>query len=262
MRAEVARLDLRLRRRSLWAYALGFGAYAVLIVLLYPSFRGDASLDRLAEGNPTVAALFGLSGSLTSPAGWLNANLYANVVPLFALLLSVGYGAAAIAGQNEDERLGLIAALPVSRTSLLFQKQLALAVVSSPVALVTFAAVLLGRTVDLRLAVGPLTSATAGVVLLSYDFGVLALAVGCLTGSRGLALGATSALAAASYLTSSLAGAVDWLHALRHLSPIYWSVGQNQIVDGLAPGSFAALAVTGLLLSGVAQWAFRRLDLR
>ncbi|SDP41059.1 ABC-2 type transport system permease protein [Pedococcus dokdonensis] len=256
------RLDLRLRRRSLWACALGFGAYAVLIVLLYPSFRGDRSLDRLAEGNPTMAALFGLSGSLTSPAGWLNANLYANVVPLFALLLSIGYGAAAVAGQNEEEHLGLIAALPVSRTSLMLQKQAALAVVSIPVAGVTYVAVLAGRTVGLRLAVAPLTSASAGVVLLAYDFGVLALALGCLTGSRGLSLGVASALAAASYLMSSLAGVVDWLHDLRHLSPIYWSVGQDQIVKGLAPGSFAALVIAGVLLSSVAVWAFRRLDLR
>ena len=209
MHAEISRLDLRLRRRSVWGYAVGFGAYAVLIVALYPSFRSDRSLDQLAGGNPTMAALFGVSGSLTSPAGWMNANLYANVVPLFALVLTIGYGASSVAGQNEDERLGLLAALPVSRTAMLLQKLLTLLVLSTPVALVTAAAALLGRRYDLDLGLGALLGVTVGVVLLAFDFGALALAVGCLTGSRGVALGITSAAAAAAYVISSLAGVVD-----------------------------------------------------
>ena len=262
MHAEISRLDLRLRRRSVWGYAVGFGAYAVLIVALYPSFRSDRSLDQLAGGNPTMAALFGVSGSLTSPAGWMNANLYANVVPLFALVLTIGYGASSVAGQNEDERLGLLAALPVSRTAMLLQKLLTLLVLSTPVALVTAAAALLGRRYDLDLGLGALLGVTVGVVLLAFDFGALALAVGCLTGSRGVALGITSAAAAAAYVISSLAGVVDAVRHLRHLSPIYWSVGQNQVEGGLAGGSLTALVLTGVVLAGVALWAFHRLDLR
>ncbi|HZY76763.1 MAG TPA: hypothetical protein VFE40_10615 [Jatrophihabitantaceae bacterium] len=58
MRVELTRLDLRLRRRSALAYAVGTAAYAVLIVALYPSFRDDPALDRFTEGsNATVAAL-------------------------------------------------------------------------------------------------------------------------------------------------------------------------------------------------------------
>lgn len=246
----------------MWGYAVGFGAYAVLIVALYPSFRNDASLDRLAKGNATVAALFGVSGSLTSPAGWMNANLYANVVPLFALLLTIGYGAGAVAGQNEEERLGLLAALPVSRTSILAQKLLSLLLLSTPVAVVTAAAAVVGRHYDISLDPAALLGVTVGVVLLAFDLGALALALGCLTGSRSPALGVTAAVAAAAYVISTLAGVVDWVHPLRHLSPIFWSVGQNQVETGLAPGSLAALVLTGLVLAGLSWWGFQRLDLR
>lgn len=55
-------------------------------------------------------------------------------------------------------------------------------------------------------------------------------------GSRSVALGVSSALAAAAYVVSSLAGVVDWVHRLRHLSPIFWSVAQNQVGTGLAGG--------------------------
>lgn len=192
----------------------------------------------------------------------MNANLYANVVPLFALLLTIGYGAAAVAGQNEEERLSLLAALPVSRTAMLLQKLLTLLVLSTPVALVTGAAALLGRRYEIDLGLGALLGVTVGVVLLAFDFGALALALGCLTGSRGVSLGITSAVAAAAYVISSLAGVVDWVQRVRHLSPIYWSVGQNQVEGGLAAGSLAVLALTGLVLAGVALLAFHRLDLR
>ena len=122
MSAEVTRLDLRLRRRSSLSYAAGVGAYAVLIVVLYPSFRNDASLNDLTTSNPKLAALFGAAGSLTSPDGWMNANLYANFVPLFALLMTIGYGAAAIAGQDEDGTLGGVASLPLTRGRLLVRE--------------------------------------------------------------------------------------------------------------------------------------------
>jgi ABC-2 type transport system permease protein len=262
MRTDLTRLDLRLRRRSLWAYALGTGAYALLIVVLFPSFRHDTSLDQLMRGNPTVAALFGVSGSLTSPAGWLNANLYANIVPLSALLLTIGYGAAAIAGENEAERLGLLAALPVARRELMAQKLLALGVLSMPVALATLAADLVGRFYQLRTSWLGLVGVTAGVALTALLFGCLALAVGSLTNSRGAALGVASAVAAASYVVSSLAGTVAWVHHLRFVSPLYWSVGQDQVEYGLQPASFAAFAVCIAVLGGVAAWGFQRLDLR
>ena len=42
---EITRLDLRLRRRSLYGYALGLGVYVLVIVALYPSFENDTSLD-------------------------------------------------------------------------------------------------------------------------------------------------------------------------------------------------------------------------
>lgn len=77
-----------------------------------------------------------------------------------------------------------------------------------------------------------------------------------------MALGITSASAGAAHVISSLAGVVDRVHHLRHLSPIYWSVGQNQIEGGLAGGFLAALVLTGLGLACVALLAFHRLDLR
>src|ERR1017187_4136439 len=90
MHTEVALLDLRLRRRSLLGYTLGMACYTLLIVVLYPQFKDSTSLNQLTQQGSTAAALFGLTGSLTSPTGWLAANIYENFLPLVMLLITVG----------------------------------------------------------------------------------------------------------------------------------------------------------------------------
>ena len=260
MRADTTRLDLRLRRRSLIGYTVGMALYALIIVALYPSFRDDASLNKLTENGNTVAALFGATGSLTSPPGWLNSNLYANFVPLIVLLLAIGYGAASIAGQDEDGTLGLVATLPLSRRRLVAEKFTTLCLLTVPVALVTMLCVLAGPGFELHIGIGNLIGTTAGVVLLAIDFGALAMLIGAATGSRGTALGVTSALAAAAYIISSLAPVVHWIHPIRFASPFFYAVGDGQIVRGLSAGWAAVLAGVAVLLGIATAEAFDRLD--
>ena len=57
-------------------------AYVLMVVALYPAFQDSPELDSFAESSPGAAALFGISGSLTTPVGWLSANIYANFFPL------------------------------------------------------------------------------------------------------------------------------------------------------------------------------------
>src|SRR5215475_5299567 len=122
MRADIIWLDLAARRRSLTGYALGLAAYALVVVALYPAFKNSSSLDKLIQADPAAAALFGVTGSISSSGGWLDGNLYANFFPLILLLLTVGYGAASLAGQNEDRTLALMTALPIRRHTIVLQK--------------------------------------------------------------------------------------------------------------------------------------------
>lgn len=261
MRTDIARLDLRLRRRSTAAYTAGIAAYTFLIVALYPSFRHDTGIDQLTMSNPTLSALFGATGSLTSPTGWMNANLYANFLPLFALLMTLGYGAAAIAGQDEDGTLGGIASLPLTRDELLAQKVLALAALSVPVPLACAAMTLAGHGYGVDLPVGALAQTTVLAALMAFDLGLVALAVGAWTGRRGTALGVAVALAATAYVVSSLAPVVAGVHRISYLSPIYWSVGHNQIHDGADLLGLGLLAVLGLALAGATRIGLHRLDI-
>lgn len=260
MSADVTVLDLRLRRRALIGYAVGLGLYALVIVALYPSFKNDTSLNKFTENGSAAAALFGANGPITTPTGWLNANLYANFVPLVSLLLTIGYGASCLAGQDEDGTLGLIAALPIARRRLVIQKFATLSLQAIGISIVTALCAIAGRGFDLTVSTTGLIGVTIGVTLLGIDFGVLAMYVGAATGSRGSALGITSALAAASYLISSLAPAVQWLHPARYASPFFYAVGNGQLDHGIGAASVAVLAGTAAALLVAAITAFNRLD--
>ena len=122
MLADITRLELRLRRRSAIGYAAGMALYTLVVVALYPSFKNSTSLNSLSGS--TAASLFGVTGPLTSPGGWLNGNIYGNFFPLIMLLLTIGYGAACLAGQDEDGTLALMAALPMVSSSMMSGKKL------------------------------------------------------------------------------------------------------------------------------------------
>jgi ABC-2 type transport system permease protein len=258
---EIATLDLSLRRKALVGFTVGLVLYVVVIVALYPSFKNSSELDNLTKNSPGIAALFGISGSLTSPVGWMNANLWANFFPLIILLLTIGYGANAIAGQEKDGHLELVLSAPFSRRRVVAQKIVALSLQAVVLCCFTFLAVLVGRGFELSLGTWELTTATVGVLLLGIDLGLLALAIGAGTGNRGLALGVASTAGAASYLVSSMAPVVSWLDPAKYLSLFYWSVGDNQLQDGLSAGAFAVLAGVGILLAVAADRLFEAHDL-
>jgi ABC-2 type transport system permease protein len=248
MPGDIAFLDLRLRRRLIIGHTIGMAACALIVVALYPSFKNDAGLNQLSENGSAVAAALGASATLTSPPGWLSVNLYANFVPLVVLLATIGYGASAIAGQDEDGTLGLVAAMPLTRRAITASKLAALVAQALPVPIVTALCVVAGRGFDLTIAAGPLLGITAGVL------------IGAITGSRGIALGITSAAAAITYLISSLAPSIHWVRPARYVSPFFYAVGDNQLEHGLPLAGAAALVVTALVFASAAVVAFNRLD--
>ncbi|MEO3936184.1 ABC transporter permease subunit [Dermatophilaceae bacterium Soc4.6] len=261
MPTELVRLDLRLRRRMLLGTAVGTAAYLFLVVAVYPTFKHDTAFDALITANPGAAAAFGISGSITSPEGWLSANMYANIGPLLALLLTIGYGAAAVAGQDGDGLLGLLATAPVTRPRIVAAKALTLLLAALVVPVVSFAVCLTGPHFGLHPAWGDLLGLSIALTLLAFDLGAVALLVGAVTGGRAAAMGAAGAVAACAYLISSLSPVVDVVHRIRWLSPFVWAVGDGQLSHGVSVGELGALTGVGLVLTGATVLTFRRLDI-
>ena len=96
---------------------------------------------------------------------------------------------------------------------------------------------------------------------MGLDFGLVTMAVGAATRRRGTALGAGAALAAASYLLSSLGTTIPGIRPGRYASLFYWSASNDQISNGVGITGFAVLIAVGLGALVAAARAFRRADL-
>ncbi len=244
MAAELVAVDLATRRRSTIGYGAGMAVYTVVVVALYPAFKDATNLDEMLTDQPGLSSLFGISGSLTTPAGWLSGNIYANFLPLILLFVTIGHGAATLAGEEGRGRLDLVLALPLPRRSVVAQKAAAIGLTATVVAVATFLAAVLGRAFEVDVSVVDLAATTLGALLMAWAFGLAALAIGGGTGERGLAIGIASSIAAASYLLSSLGQTVTWLESWRPLSLFYWSVGNDQLERGLGWEGLAVLAAS------------------
>lgn len=94
---------LRRRRRGAVIGTAGLVALVGLVVVAYPTVRDNTELDTtFGDLPPSVQQLLGITAGdpLTSPAGYLNSQLFANILPLLLMVFAISIGAWAVAGEE------------------------------------------------------------------------------------------------------------------------------------------------------------------
>ena len=237
------------------AWCVGVVAYVCMIVAIFPSIESSPEFDELLDSYPDVLKeLFGIveGGSLTSGAGYLDAELFSLMLPIFVLVVSIGSGARTFAGEEDAGRLELVLSYPLARRSAVLAKGLA---VGTEVAVLCVAVglslLVLDPIVGLDLSAARILAASAWLLALGLLHGWLALALGAATGSRGLAIGTSAGLAAASYLVNGLHGVAGWLDPFRFASS-FWLLGSSPLQGGTRGWGVALVLAAGLvaLISG------------
>jgi ABC-2 type transport system permease protein len=135
------------QRRSNLAWGAGIIAVMAVTAAFWPSIEGSASLDEVIDDLPaTLQSLIGAQAgvSLGSPAGYLNARLFATVLPALLMVYGISRGARALGGSEEDGTLELILANPVSRTRVAVERVLAVFAFVLALGGVAFVALLAG----------------------------------------------------------------------------------------------------------------------
>lgn len=252
------------RRRALVAWSLGVAAYVLLIAAIFPSIESSKELDDLMKSYPEpLKELFGIGeGSITSGPGYLDAELFSFMLPLFVLVLAIGSGARAFAGEEDAGRLELVLSYPVRRSRAVLAKGAGIAVEVTVVCAVALAALaLLDPVFGLDLSAGKTASALLGLAVVGILHGWLALAVGTAVPSRGLALGLPAALAAGGYLVGGLHELAGWLDPFRVLSPFWW-VGTAPLQNGARGWGVLVVGAAALLVLLAATVLVERRDLK
>jgi ABC-2 type transport system permease protein len=248
------------QRRTLLGWAVGFAIVSFVYGGFYPFAATPAYADLIESLPPGLADAMGW-GEIASPHGYLGATVYGILGPVLAIVMAIGLGSRAIAGSEEDGSLELLIAHPISRTSVVAQKTAALAVAVLGAGTVVFLAILAIRgPIDLDLAWTNIAAASLNLALMGLFFGLVAVLVGSITGSKGMAVGATAAVAVVAFLANGLAPQVEALAWMQNISPFHWADGTATLRDGLDPVNALLLAGGSAALTAASALAFTRRD--
>jgi ABC-2 type transport system permease protein len=263
--AEFFRRGLRDHRRALFAWCAGIVAYVAMIAAVFTSIRSSPDFDKLVESYPeALKELFGLSGggSITTGAGYLDVELFSLMLPLLVLVLAIGSGARAFAGEEDAGRLEIPLSYPVRRRSVVLAKSGALAVEVLAACLAAGAAIaILDPIVGLDLSKTNLVEAVLALAVLGVFFGWTALALGATVPSRALAIGVPAGFAAAAYLVGGLHALASWLDPFRFLSP-FWLVGSGPLRNGADALGVLVVAAAAFVVLAIGAWRVERRDLQ
>lgn len=251
---------LRENRRSLIVWSAAQAALCFMYLPFYPSIGGPELAELMARIPTAMLAAFGMAGPLDG-VGYTHATIFGLIGTLLLVLAAVGWGARAVAGDEESGGLELTLSYPATRTQVVLQRALALAFQTAVVAL-TVVLSIVALTGPAQLEVLPANALAAGLSfwLLGLTFGLVALAAGSVRGGRGAATGVAAGLAVVAYLAQTLGQQVAGLTWSLRLSPFQWAFGTDPLRNGLAAGGAALLAAACLLLVALAVWGLNRRD--
>ena len=247
------------QRRSLLWWAVGLSWVIAVYVGGYTSY---VESGLVTEDVPDFVSTIMGTSNFFDPSGFVTGIVYTLLGSLLVVLAATFAGARSVAGDEEDGMLDVLLGHPVSRTSFVVQRASALAVTMAWFGFVVWAAVAVAAAAnDMGLGLDHIAAASLGLAMTGLVFGLLALTVGALTGSRALALGVTAAVALTSYLLNALSpllGDFDWLG---RLSVFHYYLGEDPLRNGFDWPGLGVLTTIAIVLLLVAMWGLQRRDI-
>jgi ABC-2 type transport system permease protein len=253
---------LRDQRWALLGWGLGLSLLLLVEAAVWPSIRDMPNFDELMANYPkAMQKLFDVQ-SMTTGTGFMNAELFTLMVPMVFIFYGVGRGARMVAGEEEAGYLEAVLVTPVSTRSVLLQKAAALAVgIVALGALLALVLLACSLVFGLGIGAGDTLVACLAMVLIGFEFGAVALAVGAATGRRALALGIGGAAAVAAYVLYALGRMVESVEPYLPLSPFQQAL-QHGPLGGSLPLTLGWVALGAAVVLTVAIPLFDRRDLR
>jgi ABC-2 type transport system permease protein len=267
MRAGIVlRQMLRERRRGVLWWSVAIAALTLITAASYPAIKEAGSVfDQLMEQMPEgMLELFGAQGGITSPAGYLNSQLYSNILPILLLVYGIGMAAWTVAGTEREGTLEPLLANPVSRSRVALERLIGMILLLAvPLAVATALLIATRSTFELDpLSTSRLIGVGVGTYLLVLLFVSLTYTVGAATGSKGAAIGVGAGVAAATYVIFGLSGFVDFFRDLRWLSPWDWFLDNSPLSEGWTWPAIGWPLVVVAVAVPIGTALFTRRDLR
>jgi ABC-2 type transport system permease protein len=229
----------------------------------WPSLEGSEALEELEGMSEGLLEAFGAQ-DIATPAGYLDGQLFALMLPLLLSGLAIAAVTAITSGDEDAGRLELLHALPVSRRAVWLWRLASAFAVLGAVAAVTALVVALSRgifSLD-EVSAARIVAATFACALLAAFHAVVAYVVGGLGGSRAASVGAAVLVLVVGYVANFLLPLSDALAGARRASPWYWAIGEQPVSDGVDGRWIVLLVVVSAGLVALGTVAVERRDIR
>lgn len=259
-RTVVLTKTLRVNRRSLLGWTAGITVAAIMYASFYPQMgkNGAAQTENLPEGLREALNM----NDIASAPGYLGSTVFGLIVPLLAMFFGAAVGARVTAADEESGTLDLLLAHPITRTSLILQRFVALVLAATGIGVVLWLAMLAIRGAADLTAVSPgqFAAQCVNLVLLTVTFGALATGIGAAFGRRGIVFASTAVVGVGAYAAQTFAAQIglDWA---AYLSPFHYYIDSEPLRNGFGWTGILVLAATSIILVAAGTYRFNHRDL-
>ena len=210
------------------------------------AFRSLMSIPEHAEaGSLSIGVLYGMYGAFTL-AG-----------------LAISMGSSSIAGEERAGTIGLLLGNPKSRTHVLLSKAANLVTLVAVGTLVLWiAAYAVAGVLNVNLGDMHVGAYAFHLFANALLYGMLALALGAWTGSRGLASGVPVALMLVGFIAVGVFPLIEGWENVAKIFPWYYFDGADPMRNGISVGHMTVVLGSSVLLGGLAYVGVNRRDLK
>jgi ABC-2 type transport system permease protein len=233
-----------------------------MMFLTMDSLKGDISgINKIMESE-LLQGLLGGAYDLSTPTGWLGAELLPLLGPIIFIVFAVSFATSSITGEEEKGTLNLLLSNPISRASVYVQKFFAMFLGTLALGLVFWVGNIIGTTsANMGISLVSLGEVTFSLVLLGLLFGSLAMAIGGFTGKGGASTGIPSAVGIVSYLLNSMSEIVQSLEPFQPASVFHYYGGGEVLQNGIDFGDVGILLAGTVVLFAIGMYGFQRRDI-
>lgn len=254
-------IELQRRKGSLIGWTIALCFFGTIYIFLYPALPAE-----MRDIDPQALALLQSIGMQTFATfeGWVLATEF-NVLPLIAGLCGLFMGVGALAAEEDEGTLELLASLPISRVSLILAKAAALMV--GILAAVTMAGVVAmlvftGLQIVTPVSAGDLFQVILSHWIIGFVFMAISLFLGAYLPTRNAAMVAGMGYLLVSFFGENLAGMAQVLDAYRPLFVFsYFKRVVEMLTGEIAWGDIGLLLATGSVFMVLALISFQRRNL-
>ncbi len=234
---------------------------AVMMGPIYAVVPED-TWEAIGQFPDVLIAMIG-GGDFSTPAGFIQAEVFSITAPIVLGILTIVMGARALAGEEQDHTMGLLLASPLSRGRIVLTKAAVMVALTAVIGVATFVGTWGGVALGgVDLPTEGIAATSLLVALLALGFGGVALLLSALSGRTSYAAYGATAFALIGYFVWSFLSVNENTEAWSRVSPFHFFLGSDPLTNGMAWGDAAVLLAVFAVGVGLAVPAFQRRDLR